>query len=69
MQCGGAQSRERASKCPKIMERNDKMVAVQKEPEQKRNGADQNILIDMQRFLAVISIVINCAVGMQGNME
>lgn len=44
------------------LERNDEMVAEQKEPEKKQNGADQNICMDKLRCLAFITMV-NCAVG------
>ena len=54
------------AKAVKRVERNDEMVAVQKEPEQKRNGAEQNICMDKKGFLAFIAMVINCAVEIHG---
>lgn len=35
----------------KSMDRDDKLLAVQEESQQKGNGADQKICIDKKRFL------------------
>ena len=57
------------AKAVKRVEKNDEMVAVQKELEQKRNGAEQNICMDKKGFLAFIATVVICAVEIHGKSE
>ena len=61
-----AEKRSSYTKAVKRVERNNEMVAVQKKPEQKRKGAEQNICMDKKSLLALSVVLLKCRGSQKG---